>query len=318
MSNHALEQSGFQHAETIWMNGELRPWQDATVHVTSVGHASTSGIFEGIKAYWSDKREELNLFRLREHFQRFEESMRLVRLHMPYSVDDLCQATIELLRTNEVRQDVYIRPWSFASGLIRQQMVCEDHPVDVVIDYWPFQRSFGNDKTSSAAFSSWRRIDDTAVPPRVKAFSNYHNGRFALMEANRNGHDWPIMLSSSGHVSEGASACIGMFKDEVLITPPVSGSVLDSITRDTILELARVELRYQVEERLFDRSELLVADEVFFMGTAWEVMPLSWVDGLKIGDGSKGAHTAALEGAYRALVDGLNRERSGWLQPVYS
>jgi branched-chain amino acid aminotransferase len=317
MVSNALEQPGFEHANTIWINGELRPWEQATVHVSSVGHASTSGVFEGMKAYWSPETEQLNLFRMREHFQRFVESMRLVRLDLSYTVDQLCQATIDLLRADDVRQDVYIRPWSFASGLIRQQMVPADHPSDVVIDYWPFQRSFGSGKTTTAAVSSWRRIDDSTVPPRVKAFSNYHNGRFALMEANRNGYDWPILLSSAGYVSEGASACIGMFKDGVLITPPVSGSVLDSITRDTILTLAREELGYPVETRVFDRSEMLVADEAFFMGTAWEIMPLSHIDGLKIGSGDMGAHTRALETAYRTLVDGQNENRSDWLQSVY-
>jgi branched-chain amino acid aminotransferase len=302
----------------LWRNGELVPWQEATIHINAVGHASVAAVFEGIKAYWSEPRGELLVFRLREHMQRFIDSVRTVRLNFAYDCTALETAVLELLRANGTRQDVYLRPWCFAKGIVRQLLVPENAATEVVIDSWPFQSVLGETRGCRACVSSWTRIDDRTMPPRVKAFSNYHNSRFASMEASRNGYDSPILLDARGKVSEGPASCIAMVRKGRLVTPPVTSSILESVTRDTMLTLAAEELGVQVAEREIDRSELSVAEELFFMGTGWEILPILEVDGLAIGRGEMGPVTRQLDRLYTDLVRGRSPDTRGWLTPVHA
>ena len=288
----------------IWLSGKLVPWSSATVHVSHIGHASVSSVFEGIKAYWNQDEEELFVFRLGEHIERFMESIRMVRLANPFPAEEIVEGVLDLLRANETRADVYIRPWVYASSLVREMMVPADTQCDLVIDTWWFNSRMLTERGCSAVISSWTRIDEGSMPPRIKAFSNYHNGRLGVMEARQRGADWPIFLNRHAKVTEGPASCIAMIRHGEFITPPLSSGILDSITRRTVLSLVPEVLDMPVVERDIDRTELYIADELFFLGTGWEILPILEIDGLKVGDGTMGKCTKALDRAYYRSVHG--------------
>lgn len=303
------------HPALLWRNGELVAWADATVHVNAVGHASVAAVFEGIKAYLADDGGRLLLFRLDEHLRRLHDSARICRLDLPYSVAELRQACETLLAANGCAGDTYLRPWAFPRGVIREQMVPAGAECEVVVDSWPFTSRIGTSRGCSAAVSSWLRVGDSMMPPRVKAFSNYHNGRFAAMESRTNGHDWPILLNDRHQVSEGPGACVLMVRDGRVSTPSLTSGVLESITRDTALHLL-AEVDTAGAERDIDRSELYLADELIFVGTAWEILPITRIDGLTVGDGKIGSVATLLEQAYSDVVRGRSVRHPEWLTEV--
>lgn len=311
----ALASAGATHPEWIWRNGELVPWERATVHVNAVGHASVAAVFEGIKAYLAGDGTRLRVFRLDEHIERLYASARLCRLRLPYPPERLREAVLELLRANRYREDVYIRPWAFPAGLVREQLLPADVACEVVIDSWPFTSHLRQPRGCRAAVSSWLRVSDAAMPPRAKAFSNYHNGRLATIEARANGHDWPILLNERHKVSEGPGACVALVRGGTVCTPALTSGVLESLTRASALTLLR-EAGYPVEEREVDRSELYLAEEVCYLGTAWEILPVRSVDGLVIGDGTAGPVTAHLEQMYAAVVRGESAEHPEWVTEI--
>jgi branched-chain amino acid aminotransferase len=313
----SLVTAGAKNGPYLWKGGKIMPWGDATVHVTAVGHSSVSSVFEGIKAYWNPEHEELYVFRLADHMRRLLESNRIVRLDQPMDVGDLVEATIDLLRANETRRDTYIRPWTFIPGVVREQIAPADTVVETVIDTWPFESQMGTERGCRAAISSWARISDRSMPPRVKAFANYHNSRLATAEAKENGHDWPILLNEAGRVTEGPGACIALVRDGTVITPSLTSGVLDSITRSAFLDVASTNLALSVEEREVDRTELYVADELFFIGTGWEILPIYAIDGLKVGDGRMGVIARAFDERYHSIVRGNDPTRLDWLTPVW-
>lgn len=299
----------------IWRDGAIRSWAQATVHVNAVGHASVAAVFEGIKAYRAADSERLLVFRLDEHLDRLFDSARLCRLHLPHTHDELRQACLDLLAANDSRGDTYLRPWVFPRGLIREQMVPAGAECETVIDSWPFTSHLRTGANCRAAVSSWIRVPAAAMPPQAKAFANYSNGRLALIEARENGHDWPIMLNDRHQVAEGASACVALVIDGVLVTPSLTSGALAGITRDSLLVLAR-EHGVPVQEREVDRSELYLAEEIFFMGTAWEILPVAAIDGLQVGNGAMGPLAALLEWEYSSIVRGRCDRHPEWLTPV--
>lgn len=299
----------------IWRSGRLEPWEQATIHVNAVGHASVAAIFEGIKAYRSADGSRLLVFRLDDHLRRLLDSARICRLRLPFTVADLRSAAIGLLQANSYADDTYLRPWAFPQGVIMEAMVPQDADCEVIVDSWPFRSNLREPRGCRAAVSSWRRISESAMPPRAKAFANYHNGRLAMMEARTNGHDWPIMLNDRGKVCEGPGACVALVRDGVVITPALTSGLLDSITRASALTLLR-EAGLAVEEREVDRSELYLADELFFLGTAWEILPVTTIDGLLVGDGAMGAVVRRLEQDYSDVVRGVSGRHGDWLTEV--
>lgn len=313
----ALVTRDVKHAEYIWRDGEILPWGDALVHVRSVGHASVSSVFEGIKAYWNAEKEQVYVFRLREHMQRLLDSIKIVRLKNSFSLDELVAGALEVLRANRMRQDTYIRPWAFIKGIVYEQIAPADSPAEVVMDIWPFRSAMLTEHGCRACVSSWVRIRDNVMPPRVKAFSNYHNGRLGAIEAAANGYDWPLFLNDAGKVTEGPGACVAMVRNGAVITPGISSGLLESVTRDTVIHLLREKLGLPVIERDVDRTELYIADELFFMGTGWEVLPILEVDRLPVGNGKQGPITKAIDRAYHDLVRGLTGDHPEWLTPVW-
>lgn len=303
--------------EFIWRTGRLVPWEEATVHVNAVGHASVPAVFEGIVAYTSPDREQLYVFRLREHMQRLIDSMRIVRLGNRFSLDEMVQAVLDLLRANKVRQDSYIRPWAFIEGIVYELISPADAPSELVIDQWPFNSHLLEDRGVSAGISSWTRIEDNMLPPRAKAFANYHNGRLAAIEATANGYGRALMLNSRGKLTEGPGSCVALVRDGVMVTPSITSGVLEGITRASLLRLCREKLNIPVEEREVDRSELYVADELFYLGTGWEVLPIVEIDRLQVSDGKMGPVARTIDRAYHDVVRGLDDRYGAWLTPVW-
>lgn len=312
-----MSELGQPPGRLIWRNGQLIPWKDAVVHVNAVGHASVSGAFEGVHSYWSPSRQQLLGFRVRDHMRRMLDSLRLSGLVPGFDADELTEATIKLLASVSVPgEDVYIRPWGFAQGLHREQMVAQGTPAEIVIDSWTFESKLGRGRTCTLAVSSWLKFDHAATPAAMKVFSNYHNGRLGTMEARARGADWPIFLTPSGEVTESSGAAIALVSDGVLRLPDLSAGVLDSITRRTLLVLA-AELDIPVQAGRLQRTDLYLADEVFLLGTAAEVLPAVEVDGFAIGDGaSAGKVTRRLEAAYHEVVRGAVDGHDEWLTPV--
>jgi len=305
-------------ADYIWRNGDIIPWKEATIHVNSVGHASVAGVFEGIKGYWNEKEEQLYIFRLSEHMQRFTQSIKMVRFSFDYRVSDLNKAVLNLMKANRYKRSVYIRPYIFQKGMVRELLqAVPGKPVETIIDSWPFQSYQDSSLPLNVGVSSWMRIADNVMPPRLKAFSNYHNGRLAAMEANVGGYDWPILLDSTGKVTEGPGACLLMVRNGKVIAPPITSGILESITRDSIKILIEEELKIPFVERVVDRTELYLADEVFFVGTGWEIKPVASVDHITVKDGKVGEITSHIQDLYKKVVTGENPRYMKWLTPVY-
>jgi len=305
-------------ASHIWRNGSIIPWNEATIHVNAVGHASVAAIFEGIKAYWNETDHQLYVFRLEDHLKRFLASIKMVRYGFDYTLDQLIEATLSLLRANEYRQDVYIRPYVFQKGMVRELLQAKPgKPTELIIDSWPFSSYRDPGQALDVCVSSWTRISDNVLPPRLKCFSNYHNGRLAALEATVSGYDWPILLDADGKVTEGPGACLALVRDGAVVTPSVTHSILESVTRDTVGRLALEVLDRPFAERTIDRTELYLADELFFLGTGWEIMPVASVDRLPVGTGKVGPVTREIAEAYARVVRGTDRRHPRWRTPVW-
>ena len=305
-----------QHPAYLWLDGEQVRWEDATVHVSELGWSTVGGVFEGIKAYWSDKHNELFVFRLREHLERLHRSMRLVRLPVHHSVEELTGAITRLLRDNGAREDTYIFPMAYLKDSYNDRWNLLDQKSSLLIHTRPTPSHLFSGRALTAGISSWRRISEDVMPPRVKNLSNYRNGQLARMDALQSGYDTSIILNQQGKLAEAPGACIVMIRDGKLITPDLTQSVLESITRDAIITLAREELGLPVEERAVDRTELYMADEAFICGTHAEITPVISVDRFELGNGEIGPITRQLETELDSAFRGHDDRFAAWRTPV--
>lgn len=299
----------------LWWNGELREWDSATVHVTDLGWSSVGAVFEGIRAYWNDDSEELHVFRLPEHMKRLGQSMKMMRFEPQWSIEELTDSVLELLKANEIREDTYIRPFVYR-GSGGKSFSAAGGSTEILITTRPNPSHLLKDELRTACVSSWTRISDNVMPPRIKNVSNYRNGQLAGMEAQLNGYDVALLMNTQGKIAEGGGSCVMLVRDGVLITPDVTQSILESITRDAILQLARDEMGIPVVERPVDRTEFYIADEAFMCGTAFEITPLSSVDKYEIGDGTVGPITRKLEELLNDSFRGLSGIRPEWRSTV--
>jgi branched-chain amino acid aminotransferase len=307
-----------QTTRYAWMNGEFIPWEDAKVHVTSACVRFGSRVFEGMRAYWNDSREELYLFKMEQHLRRLSQSMKIMRMSPPYSESELEEACVELLARNNYRQDVHLGPavyfgmgqeyWSYKPGTI---------DIGAYIVAGPRKSQLGSGTGIDVCVSSWTRISDRDVPPRIKIAANYQNGRLAAVQAAEDGYDDAILLNERGKVAEGPGSCVFLVRDGTAITPPVTAGILESITRATLIQLLQDELSVPVIEREVDRTELYIADEVFFCGSALEVTPILSVDKYVLGNGKVGDLTAQLQHVYEQVIRGNNPTYADWVLPVY-
>lgn len=299
-----------QPTKKIWMDGELVDWADATVHVGSHGLHYGSGVFEGIRCY--ETAEGPAVFRLTEHLARLERSARLLYMKLPFSVSDLVEATLGLLRTNGLPA-CYIRPVAFY-GYGTLGVPPGDNPVVVAILSWPWGTYLGAEaleKGISAKIASWRRVGPNTIPHAAKATGVYLNSMLAVLEASRAGYDEAILLTEDGYIGDGSGENIFIVRDEVLFTPGLSASILPGITRETVIELAGT-LGYEVREEPLIRTDLYAADEVFMTGTAAEVTPIRSVDDIEIG--VPGPVTRAIQSLYLDVVAGRETRWNHWLQ----
>ena len=299
-----------RETEKIWMNGELVDWADATVHVGTHGLHYGTGVFEGIRCYETDKGPAV--FRLTDHLERLQNSAKLLYMDLPYSLEDLHAACMELVGVNGL-PECYLRPIAF-SGYGELGVSTAGNPVDVVIMSWPWGTYLGADALTNgitAKISSWARVGPNVIPHVAKATGIYLNSMLAVMEANRAGYDEAILLTEDGFIADGSGENIFIVKDGTIYTPDLSASILQGITRDTIIQIAQ-DLGHSVVEKQLIRTDLYLADEVFMTGTAAEVTPLREVDDQPIGP--PGPVTLAIQKAYLDTVRGGSERWSHWLE----
>ena len=295
---------------TVWWDGKFTPWENATIHVTQIGTASVSSVFEGIRAYLNPQTNQLTVFQLDAHLKRFLQSIRLVRLDCDYTLQDLHDAVVELVRANNPETDVYIRPFAYAES--RTFGSATSTLAHVIIHITDWESKLKSGAVSHAMVSSWSRLTDNQMAPRVKASANYLNSRYASEEAKRNGYDHAIILTPQGKVAEGPGMCLMLVRDGKIVTPSVTSGILESITRETVMQIAREKLNLTVIERDVDRTELYTSDEAFFCGTGIEIVPIVSVDRLNVGAGKPGAVTQQIQQLYHDIVRGADTAYAEW------
>ena len=296
--------------EFIWMNGKFVKWNDAQIHVLSHVLHYGSGWFEGIRAYKTKKG--VAIFRLQDHIKRLEKSIRVYHTDMPYSVDEVCAATVQLLKKNKM-SSCYIRPLAYR-GLGEMGVNPMGCPMELIIAAWEWGRYLGKesiDEGVDVCVSSWNRISPNTLPSMSKASANYMNSQLVRMEAVRHGYEEGITLDSYGNIAEGSGENIFLVNDGVLSTPPAGASILPGITRHSVMTMAR-EMGISVVEQSIPRAALYTADEVFMTGTAVEITPARSVDRIQVGTGKTGPITKKIMKAFNSVVDS-GRDPHKWL-----
>ncbi len=305
----------------VWMtrdgkDGDFVPTEQATVHVMTHALHYASSVFEGIRAY--NTRRGTAVFRLKDHLRRLLDSAKIYRMDVPYTVDELAEITLELIRKNG-HKACYIRPLIFR-GFYELGVLPFNCPVEVAIMTWEWGRYLGEEaieKGVDVMVSSWNRMRPNTMPAMAKATANYANGQLVKMEAHLYGFAEGIMLTSEGYVAEGSGENLFVIRDGVIYTPPLSQSILPGITRDSVVKLAR-HLGYEVVETAIPREMLYIADEVFFTGTAAEITPIRSIDKIPIGKGERGPITRHLQEEFFKIVNWeVEVPWEDWLTPVY-
>ncbi len=299
----------------VYFDGRFMPMRDAHVGILTHALHYGTGVFEGIRAHWDEAQQELFLLRANEHYERWKQNCGILRINVPHTAEELTEITAEILRRNGFRTNVYIRPLAYKCA--ERVGVSTDDEDAFAIVAMPFGDYLAADKGVHAGVSSWRRIQDNAIPPRAKICGAYVNSAVASADARLSGFDEAILLNESGHVAEGATCNIFMMRKGKLITPPVTENVLEGITRDSVMRLAEWELNIETIERPIDRSELYICDELFFTGTAVAITPVVKVDHRVVGNGAIGAVTGKLQRLYFDATRGHLQVYRNWLRPVY-
>jgi branched-chain amino acid aminotransferase len=299
----------------VYFNHEYVPLKDARVSILTHALHYGTGVFEGIRGYWDEAQGELFLMRPIDHFTRWRKNCGILRIGVPLTPAQLSEVALQLVRRNQFRANIYIRPIAYKSAA-RVGIVPGDEDAFSLVAV-PFGDYLPAGEGLHAGVVSWRRIDDNAIPGRAKICGAYVNSVLAGDEARRNGFDEAIFLTESGHVAEGASCNIFMVRDGKLVTPSVTENILEGITRDSVMELARRELNLETVERPIDRSELYVCEELFFSGTAVELGPVTRVDHRPVGAGAVGPVSAELRRLYADAVHGRLPWYRKWLVPSY-
>ena len=306
----------FAGVRWIWKNGQLIDFEKATVHVLSHALHYGSGVFEGIRCY--NALQGSGVFRLPEHIRRLENSAKVYRMPIAFTTEELMEACCETIRANELTS-CYIRPIVFRGFGDRIGVNPLHNPVEVFIACWPWGKYLGEEaeKGVDVCVSSWRRIAADSMPAVSKATGNYLNGQLIKIEAVTNGYAEGLALDARGFISEGSGENVFMVQDGVLLTPPLAASVLQGITRDTVIKIAR-DLGIPVREEQIPRGQLYTCDELFMTGTAAEITPIRSVDRNPIGHGCPGEITKRIMAEFMGIISGEIEDRHGWLYPVYS
>ena len=296
-----------------YLDGNIVPYGEARFGLFTHALHYGTGLFAGMRAFWNNYERQLFAFRPEDHFRRFRDSARLLRMELPFSVDDLTRGLIDVLRREGYEEDVYIRPVAFY-GDESLGVRLHDLTPRVGIASMPSQ-FMDRHEGLHACFSSWRRVSDNMIPPRGKLAGSYVNSALAKTDAVLAGFDEALLLNDAGHVCEGSVANVFIVRRGEIVTPPITDDVLEGITRSTMMQLAR-ELGHTVVERSIDRTEVYLADEAFFCGTAVELTPIVELDRRPIGDGRPGPISALLREAFEAATGGRDPRHTDWLTPA--
>ena len=297
----------------VLMNGHVVPRAQGTVSLMSPAFRYGATTFEGIKAYWSDDRQDVMLFRLQEHLDRLLRSMRIMRFAGGPTPDQMRDGIMQLIRRNRPRQTCHLRLYAFVDG---EEGMTATGPIGWAGTLVPTPRSPRIARGIACGISSWQRISDNMMPPRAKVAANYNNGRLAGIQGQLDGYDNVLMLSRHGHISETPGSCFFMVRDGQVLTPGPTDSILESITRDTVLTLLHEKLGIQPIERTIDRTEAYCADEAFVCGSAQEITPVTSIDRLVFGDGTPGPITRAMQTAYFDATLGRDPAHPDWVTPA--
>ena len=299
-----------------FFQGKIVPIEEAKISIMTHGFNYGTGCFEGIRGYWNQQEEQLYVFRLKEHYERMHRSARILRIDLPFGVEELGKSTLDLLRLEGYREDVYIRPLAYkASEVIGVRL----HNLEdgFAMFSLPFGRYIENEEGVHVCISGWRRVDDNATPARAKITGAYVNSALSKTDAVLSGYDEALVLDESGHISEGSAENFFMVRDGALITPAITSNILEGITRETIITLAREEMGMQTYERPIDRSEVYICDESFLTGTGVQVAAITRIEHRPIGSGTIGPVVSRLRELYFDVVRGENPSYKHWCTPVY-
>ena len=299
----------------IWYKGEIVNVNDAKINILAPTAQFGLNVFEGIPCYWNDEEKQLYAFRLDDHYNRLLRSARLIQINCPYSKEDFRKALIDVIKANEYDENLSVRQTLFVDGFGSWGSA---EPVDMFVAPIPKGKTSSeyNKKGLNCCVTSWRRISDDTLSPRIKCGANYINSRVGQREALRNGYDTCIFLNDAGKVAEAPGSCFFMIINGVLVTPRLTDSVLESITRDTVIKLAKA-MGISVEERTVDRTELYTCDEAFLCGSAMEITPILSIDKYVIGNGCAGELTQSIHKSYLDAVKGKIEQFKNWVTPIY-
>ncbi len=298
----------------MYLNGKIVDYADCKIHAFASVVKYGTGVFEGLRGYWNADAKQLYIFRLREHMERIRFGMKAMRYADIPSLEELERSIIEVSRANAIRATTHYRMIAYLDG---DDELSTTGPTGIVVGAVVRGSSPRVEKGMAAMISSYTRIADNAMPPRVKCTANYVNNRAAELEAKAGGYDGALMLTQEGKLSEASGACCFLVRNGRLITPDLSSDILESITRETVIELARNKLGLTVDERRIDRSEIAAGDEMFACGSGWEVVPILSVGRIDVGDGKPGPVTRSVQNAYFDVVHGRTNTHPTWLTPVW-
>ncbi len=300
-----------------YFKGEIVAYEDAKVGVMTHALNYGTGAFGGLRGYWNPEKEQLFVFRPHDHFTRLLNSAKLIAAQVDHTPETLLEVTLDLLRHEDYREDIYIRPLIYKAD---EMIGVKLHGLtdELTIMAIPFSRYVEHDEGAHVTFSSWRRIDDNAIPARGKLTGAYINSAFIKTDAVLGGFDEALVLTNDGHISEGSAMNVFMVREGKLVTPPVTENILEGITRRTIMTLARDLIGIEVVERPIDRTEVYLAEEFFMTGTAAQVTAVTMVDHRPIGSAEMGPITAELRSVFDDVVRGRKPAYSHWVEPVYA
>ena len=300
----------------VHFKGNIVSVKDANVNIMTHALHYGTAVFEGIRGNWNEDEQRMFVFRMHEHYVRLLQGAKMLLMDIPYSADDLCEITIDLIKKSQYQQDLYIRPLVYKSEELVANLKLQELSSDFALMMVPFGAYLESDGALKCCTSSWRRVDDTIIPPRVKISGHYVNSILAKTEATLAGFDEAIMLTQDGYVSEGTGENLFLINQNTLITPPVADNNLTGITRDSAIKIAKEELGFHILERRIRRSELYFADEVFLTGTAAHIQSVGQLDNRDIGDGLPGKITNQINEVYQQVIRGNNRKYRNWCTEI--
>ncbi len=297
--------------EYAYFQGKFVPFKDANISIKTHAFLYGTSIFEGIRGYWVPEEKSICVFRMKEHYKRMLENSKIFFLTPEFSLDELMELTIELIKKNAPQTDTYIRPTLFKTGQNITPKL-DNTVTDFCLWTAPLGQYVDTSKGLRVCTSSWRRVDDNAIPPRAKAAGAYMNSALIVTDARRMGFDDAIVLNSDGTVSEGSAMNLFMVRNGRLITPGKTENILEGITRDAIIKIAKNEFGIETDERSVDRTELYMAEEAFYCGTGAQVAPVTSIDNRDVGDGTVGEITKKIQEFYFEVVKNKHPQYSDW------